>query len=70
MVFYMQKDGPLGSIDLFECTGIDRSNGKKGFGFDIKVHVHILLVNHSLSTCSLLHVPVESRKLSNPFPSP
>ena len=34
---HLQKDNPLGSVDLFECTGIDRSNGKKGFGFDIKV---------------------------------
>ena len=49
----MQKDGAaLGSIDLFECTGIDRTNGKKGFGFDIKVYkVHVCDFSRAGATC-------------------
>ena len=26
-----------GSIDLFDCVGIDKTGGRKGFGFDITV---------------------------------
>ena len=33
----LQKDNSQGSIDLFECVGVDKTTGRKGFGFDIKV---------------------------------
>ena len=37
----VQNDAPLGSIDLFECSSVVKTNGKKGYGFDLKVRTYV-----------------------------
>ena len=36
---FTQSDTPQGSIELFDCIRVTRSDGKKGYGFSIEVCV-------------------------------
>ena len=47
----MQKDNSQGSIDLFECVGVDKTGGRKGFGFDIKVCICSIIGSGQCIVC-------------------